>query len=179
MREKYWSLYATVKHSERYFSYYRERAQFRDKCIKILLCVASLSSVANLALWGQIPLLWPIISAVAQILSAVAYLIPYSDQVNALNKLLPELDMLIHRIDYYWDRINILDDVSDKEINSLVLDFNVEFTKLENQYTEGIPFPSVKRCTKKADIDLQNFYKNRFYPPQRNYLEEELNRVSR
>ena len=179
MREKYWSLYATVKHSERYFFYYRERAQRWDRRIKVFLCVASLSSVANLALWGHVPLLWPIISAIAQILSAVAYLIPYSDQINALNSLLPELDMLIHRIDYYWDRINILEDVPDKEINSLVLDFNVEFAKLEDKYTKGIPFPPIKHCTKKADVDLQNFYKNRFHPPQRDYLEEELDRVSR
>ncbi len=176
MREKYWSLYATVKHAERYFFYYRERAQRRDKRIKVLLCVASLSSVANLALWGKIPLLWPIISAVAQILSAAAYLIPYSDQVSALNNLLPELDMLIHQIDYYWDRINILKNISDEEVNSLVLDFNVEFTKLESRFTKGIPFPPVKRCTKKADVDLKNFYKNRFDPPQKNYLEEEFNR---
>ena len=87
--------------------------------------------------------------------------------------------MLIHRIDYYWDRINILEDVPDKEINSLVLDFNVEFAKLEEKYTKGIPFPPIKHCTKKADVDLQNFYKNRFHPPQRDYLEEELDRVSR
>jgi hypothetical protein len=179
MREKYWSLYETVKRSERYFFYYRERAQRRDRWIKIFLCVASLSSVANLAFWGKVPLFWPTISVIAQILSAVAYLIPYSDQVNALNSLLPELDMLIHKIDYYWDRINILEDIPDKEINSLVLDFNMEFTKLESKYTKGIPFSPSNSCLKKADSDFKKFYNNRFYPPQRNYLEEEFNRAFR
>jgi hypothetical protein len=177
MREKYWSLYETVKRSERYFFYYRERAQRRDRWIKVFLCAASLSSVANLAFWGQAPLFWPIISVIAQILSAVAYLIPYSDQVRALNDLLPELDMLIHRIDYHWDQINILRNLTDEEINALVLDYNMEFTKLESQYTKYTPFSPSKHCSKKAESDFKKFYNSRFYPPQRNYLEEALNHV--
>lgn len=85
--------------------------------------------------------------------------------------------MLIHQIDYYWDRINILKDIPDKEINSLVLDFNVEFTKLESKYTKGIPFSPSNSCSKKAESDFKKFYNSRFYPPQRNYLEEALNHV--
>lgn len=179
MREKYWSLYETVKRSERYFFYYREHALWWDRAIKIFLCAASLSNIASLAFWNQVPLIWAIVSAFAQLISAIAYLIPYSNQVRALDDLLPELDMLIHRIDYHWDQINILQSLTDEEINALILDYNVEFTNLESRYTKGIPFSPNARCLKKAESDFKKFYNSRFYPPQRNYLEEELNRVSR
>lgn len=178
MREqKFWPLYVKVVYSERYFFYYRERALRRDRCIKFFLCAASLSSIASLALWNKVPLMWAVVSAVAQLLSAMAYLIPYSDQINALNNLLPELGTLIDQIDYHWDRIGISEEITDAEINSLVLDLNMEFTALENRYTKGIPFSPSKKCEKKAISDRENFIKNRFLPDEPKHSEEELSHV--
>lgn len=178
MREqKFWPLYARVVHSERYFFYYRERALKWDRYIKVFLCAASLSNIASLAFWNQVPLIWAVVSAIAQLVSAIAYLIPYSDQINALNNLLPELNKLIDQIDYHWDRIGISEEITDAEINALVLDLNMEFTGLENQYTKGIPFSPSKQCTKKASSDCEKFFKNRFpsYEPQ--HSKEELSHV--
>ena len=178
MREqKFWSLYAKVVYNERYFFYYRERALKLDRCIKLFLCAASLSSVASLAFWNQVPLIWAVVSAAAQLLSAMAYLIPYSDQINALNNLLPELSKLIDQIDYLWDQIGISEEITDAEINALVLCLNMELTDLENRYTKGIPFSPSKKCIEKAIRDREDFIKNRFPPDEPKHSEEELSHV--
>lgn len=174
MREKFWAMYENIKYSERYFFYYREQAWKRDRYIKIFLCVASLSSVTSLALWSKAPSIWSIITVAAQVLSAVAYLIPYSEQVTALNNLLPEIDQLLHRIDYDWDRINILQTLSDEEINSLVLKYNTEFTNIENRFAQGIQFAPSKSCVKKAQEDCAKYKFSRFGITQTDYLEETL-----
>ena len=174
MREKFWAMYENIKYSERYFFYYREQAWRRDRYIKIFLCIASLSRVTSLALRHKAPFIWTIITVVAQVLSAIAYLIPYSEQVTALNNLLPEMDQLLHRIDYDWDRINILQALSDEEINTLVLKYNAEFTNLENRFTQGIQFAPSKSCVKKAQEDCEKYKFSRFGITQTDYLEETL-----
>lgn len=177
MREKYWAMYESVKHSERYFFYYRERAWKWDKGIKAFLVIASLSSVANLAFWDQISITWAIIAMAAQILSALAYLIPFSDQVTALNSFLPEIDKLLCQIDHDWDRINILQELSDVEINDLVLKYNLAFSDLEDRYTRGIQFSVNAECETKAEADCKKFKFSRFGITQTDYLEEALTGV--
>lgn len=172
MREKYWELYERVKFSERYLYHYREKARRKDHRIKAFLTIASLSSIANLMLWEKIQFLWAIIAVVTQVLSAVAYLIPFSDQVTALNYLLPELDQLLHRIDYDWDRINILQELSDSEINDLVLRYNREFSNLETKYAGNTQFSPNSSCIKKANKDCETFKFTRFGITETNYLEE-------
>lgn len=174
MREKYWAMYERIKYSERYFFYYREYAWKRDKAIKAFLVIVSLSNVANLALIKQFSTAWAIIAAVAQILSALAYLIPFSEQVTALNLFLPELDKLLCKIDRDWDRINILKVLSDTDINDLVYQYDLAFSSLENQFTNGIQFSPREKCKKYADDDCKKFKFCRFGITQTDYLEEAL-----
>ena len=175
MREKFWSMYEQVKYSERYFFFYREEAKAKDRNVKIFLIVTSLSSIANLGLWEKIPFLWAIIALVAQVVSAILYLFPYSDQITALNYLLPELDHLLNQIDYDWDQINEFQAIPDLEINKLVLEYNEKYSNLEHRYTNGVSFPRNEKCDKKAQGDCEQFKYARFGIAQTNYLEEALN----
>lgn len=175
VREKYWAMYETVKFSERYFFFYREGAITCDTRIKAFLVLSSLSCIANLTLWENIPFVWALISAVAQIVSAIMYLFPYSDQVTALNFLLPELDILLNHIDHDWDRINTLAELSDSEINDLVLDYNLQYSNLESKYIGNTPFPRKNKCTQKATEDCKQFRVSRFGSDETEHLEEAVN----
>lgn len=175
MREKYWAMYERVKYSERYLYHHRNKVAGYDNWIKGGLIVASLSSVANLALWDYIPFLWAIITVLAQIVSAVAYLLPFGDQVKALDLLLPELDQLLNRIDHDWDCVNTLHTLTDAQINDLVLKYDTEFSSLESKYTSGIRFASYEDCKSLAEDDCKAFKYTRFGITQVDYLEEVLN----
>lgn len=175
MREKYWELYERIKYSERYYFYVRESAMNTDRLIKGFLVIASLSSIANLGLWGRIPFLWAIVTVIAQAISAIAYLIPSSYQATAINYLLPELDHLLNQIDHDWDRINILQELSDTEINDLVFQYNEEFSRLENKFIGNIQVAPNSKCVKKATEDCKKFKFTRFGITQTDYLEEALN----
>lgn len=90
---------------------------------------------------------------------------------------MPELSKLIDQIDYLWDQIGISEEITDAEINALVLCLNMELTDLENRYTKGIPFSPSKKCIEKAIRDREDFIKNRFPPDEPKHSEEELSHV--
>lgn len=178
MREKYWAMYEQIKYSERYFYFYRASAINKDRIIKIALVVTSLSSIANLWFWEKVPFIWAVVAAAAQVMSAVMYLFPYSDQITSLNYLLPELDHLLNYIDRDWDRINVLQELSEAEINDLVLKYNERYSGLEERFIGTTQFPRNKKCERKADEECRKFKFSRFGITETNYLEEVLNNAS-
>lgn len=171
IRQKFYSMYLRTKFSQFYFVHYRSRSIRIDRVIQIFLISASLASVAGLWFWSRFTLLWAIIAAVSQIISASMYYLPYANQVRAINLLMPEFDMLINRIDHDWDEI---EDMETSQVNDLVLKYQDERTTLEHKYIGDTPLPPSKNLVKLAEKDRDSFIYERFGITQSNYLEEAM-----
>lgn len=171
MRDKFWKLYEEVIRTERYYWYYRQRAIRIDKAIKAFLVIASLSSVAGIWLWEVVPQVWSLIAIIAQVVSACAYLLPYSERINATNNLLPALQHMQNQVDHDWD---IIDSYSDHKINDLVFAYKEELTRLESLYASGGLFPVCKSVLKKAEDDTKKYKFSHLNVDQVDHLEEVL-----
>lgn len=169
MREKYWSLYERVTYQERYYWYYRQSSIFRDRIVKVILIIGSISGFSSLPFWDEISAIWAVVVLAIQVLSACAYLLPYSDQITSINYLAPELQHLLNRVDHDWDTLPSL---TPAEINKLVLKYNTELADLENKYTQGISFPVRTRVQKKALADCEKYNFSQFGITQVDNCEE-------
>lgn len=155
-------MYITVYRAERYYWYYREYAIFWNNIIQVFLLATALSGVAGLWIWSKIPAIWAVVAGASQVLGAAAYLLPQSDQIRALNYLLPELQELLNQIDHDWNLIDLPDPPSDAELNDRILTYNNKYAELENKYTNGTPFPRKKWVEQTAEKDRNNYLLSHF-----------------
>ena len=169
MKEKYWAMYEQIKFSERYFWYYNTLSVRISTVIKIFLLSASLAGVAGLWFWNKIPHAWPTIAAIAQILSAVAYLLPLQEQIDRSQIMWSELSLLLNRIDRDWSNV---DDMNDDEINSLVFKYQNQFALMEQKNIGSTYFPERKCCREKAREACKDYKYQRFGITETNHLEE-------
>lgn len=171
IRVKFYDMYLRAKFSQFYFVHYRSRSVVIDRCIQVFLISASLAGVAGLWFWSKFTLLWAIVAALAQVISAAMYYLPYAKQVSSVNLLLPEFDLILNRIDHDWD---IVEDMDTVEVNDLILKYKNELTFLEHKYIGDTPLPAIKKIIKLAEKDRDSFVYERFGITQPNYLEEAM-----
>lgn len=84
-----------------------QRFQKIDRCINIILALASSGSIAAWAIWKEIPYVWGAIIALSQVIQTVKPYFPYSRYIRELNEKSKKLqainlrfEMLFYEIDY-------------------------------------------------------------------------------
>lgn len=179
MREQFWKLLESAYRTERYYWYYRQRANFLNNLVQVVLLASAMSGVAGLWIWNIIPEVWAFVAMVTQLLSAAAYLLPQSNQIRALDYLLPELQLLLNRIEHDWNSIDLPGVPSDAEINDLILRYNNELTALENKYTGGISFSVCRRAEELAEADCKKYKFVQYNVEQFDVIEEVLNNADK
>ena len=157
MREKYWAYYTGTKYELLYFYEYRSDSYRWLKYTESFLAIVSSTSVAAWAVWNQLPLLWAVLIATSQVMTAVKQYMPYSKRVSALNELLPRLDAVLNRIDHDWFRVD-KGALTEEQINDLLFSYKKECTDLANQHLTGAYFPEREDLRRAAQGKAECFF---------------------
>lgn len=159
MIDSYWLFYQDLYYQLRYYEHYKAFSHRMNTVIVVILLASSMAGVSGLWLWKEFPQIWAVIVAVVQIVSASTFLMPYSEQIWVLGRLLPELDLLLNRVEYDW---NTISEKSDAEIARLIFAYTEEQCCLEQRYIGSMYFPPSRRCRKKAIEDQKMFNASRY-----------------
>lgn len=158
-RDKFWTFYSRVVFCRCYYLRYKDRSIMINNIISGILVAASIASISGLWFWNQIPHIWSIIAAAIQLLSGVAYMFPFKEQIWVLNMLIPEIENLENLVDREWSTI---DSKSNEEINNLVYTYHGKLLDLQHKYIGQTHFPYRTHCQKLADKDKAGFLKERY-----------------
>lgn len=157
MREKYWNYYTTTKYELLYFYEYLNNSYKWLRSLDSFLAVASCSSIAAWAVWDEIPVVWAVIIAASQVVSALKQFMPYSRRIQALNDLIPRLEGVVNRIDHEWFKVDS-NELTDDQINDLIFSFKKECTDLGNKYLTGVYFPDREDLRSAAQNKAECFF---------------------
>lgn len=161
MKEKYWELYVSLKHKERYYWHYRIRSVRINTAINVICALASAYSIAGWSIWGNFPFIWAGIIAISQIVQVLKPMFPFSKQLISLNFLLPDFEKLLIEVDHEWDIIsgvNIDDPEEYCEVSNRIKFRNEEFISIQSKFIGNTYFPIIPRISKKAEIDCKNYF---------------------
>jgi hypothetical protein len=157
MREKYWDFYTRTRFELAYFSAYLNDSYRWLRLLEAFLAAASCGSIAAWAVWNELPLLWGVIIAVSQVITAVKQYLPYGKRIQALNGLIPRLDAVVGRIDHAWFRVNG-GELADAQINDLIFGFRRECADLSNKHLADVYFPEREDLKRAAQAETECFF---------------------
>lgn len=158
MRDQFWYCYVQMVFNERYYWHYSIASKRIDNLYSGFLALVSLASVAGWAIWEPFKLAWILIISIAQILSGLKLLSPFSTRVSAISYMLPELSALINDMESTWNSINFISDTIDEDnIRQSISDYKSRYINIESKYAGKTYFPLSKKCAELADIDTDKY----------------------
>lgn len=105
VQEQYWKEIYQLKTHIGFIELQLERAEGADRLLKMLLAVASSSSIGAWVVWKDLSWVWASIIALSQVVSAINPFLPYKGRIKAYSSLLHELEELMIRAEFKWHAI--------------------------------------------------------------------------
>lgn len=161
VQEQYWKELHQLKTHIGYIVLQLEKAESRDRTLKIVLAIASSSSIGAWVIWSHLSWFWAGIIAVSQVITAVNPYLPYKSRIKAYSSLLHELEELMLRAEFKWHSISE-DELTPTEINKARFEVRASKQKsLKKHISTTIP-SDTKLHTQAEDTAIE--YLTNFYP---------------
>lgn len=105
VQEQYWKELHELKTHIYFIELHLESAERIDRALKIVLAIASSSSIGAWVIWSKVAWLWAAIIAASHVISAISQYLPYINRIKTYSKLLNELNELMIQAEYKWHDI--------------------------------------------------------------------------
>lgn len=106
IQEQYWKEMYQLKTHIGFIELQLERSESIDRTLKVILAIASSTSIGAWAIWQEHSWLWASIIALSQVISAVNPFLPYNSRIKAYSALLNELEELMIQAEFKWHAIS-------------------------------------------------------------------------
>lgn len=159
MRDKYWAMYTCIKHKASYFSHYKSLVTVLKTSVVIISILLAGSGVITWVNSHNYELLGLLLVSAGQFLALCGHLFPFNKQEILLTLLCEDLRHLLNNIDRDWDKVESLED---KEISSLIYEYDKSYDNLITRYTDDIYLPDISFLSKKVEIEVRSFFNQRY-----------------
>lgn len=166
MRDIFWGVYHSIAFKKCYYLAHQRHA---ESCLFAARLICGAVSIVSVLVWGiarSMPVLWACLIALAQLAQAMLGYLPWSQQLNALRYLLPELDMLLVDLNEDWLRLAYADPEDADALAACAVKYDRAFYELEHKYANDVWFPLNKSICDKAEDALDDFLRVRFQTPE-------------
>jgi len=161
MRDRYFSMYQSIKYKECFYMAHQEKAQKMYSTYTTITIALSILSVLIWSISKTMPALWAITIATAQFAQAFSSNLLCAKQLGALKYLLPELAKLSLDIDHNWLALN-LNGYSDVQILELVSLYENRFESLQKQFADDVPFDKKAAILEKTELSHRSYFYIRY-----------------
>lgn len=159
---KYWQELYDLRSHANYINFYLLRTELHDRVFKVIIAIASSSSIGAWVIWQKYGLFWSLIIATSQVLTAVSAYLPYKARLKALTGLQPALEELALYAEDRW--FDVAEGVlSDEAIHKLQFEIKVKKIKLQDKFLKNTPLPDKDKYLGEAEERSCQYFKN-YYP---------------
>ena len=166
MRDQFFRLYKDIKIAERYYCRYTCSSVIWNNIITGVCLFASAVTISSWAIWKQLPLIWTVVIAASQVLSALRPLLKSSSRLSAAKYLIPEMSRLLDDLSGVWDEMNYVREYSDKEIHDAIQHYRKCYTDIREKYASSELFPEKQRIHQQAQNDAITFFSVQYDIPK-------------
>ncbi|MFC1542773.1 hypothetical protein ACFL4M_02670 [Pseudomonadota bacterium] len=160
-QDKYWKELYQLKVHLNYLDLYMEDSEFKDKAINIFLALTSSSSIAGWVVWQEAAIVWAIIIASSQVVTAIKVFLPYKARLKSLGGVLHEIEDLMLYTEKKWFDVSE-GKLTEEEIHELQFEIRTRKTKALKKHFGNNTVPEKSKLFNKAqesaDIYFENFY---------------------
>lgn len=165
-QSRYWSELREIKTHVIYLQKYAAHSDWWDKAINIFLAITSSSSIAAWALWQKYSMIWAVIIAISQVITAVKPFLPYKQRLKALNEFNDKLQEISLNCERNW--FNVAEGkLTEEEIHELYIGIKNDSLDAERKCLKNIVLPKNKKILKEAE-DEANLYLRKTYHGENN-----------
>ena len=162
MHDRFWGTYQSIVFKKCFYEEHQRRSEQFLFWTKIICAAVSILSVLIWSISRSMPVLWSCLIALAQIAQTMIGFIPWSQQVNALRYLLPDLNDLIVKLDADWMNLHYTDTAGESAYIEKAAQYERSFFEIENRFTNGVWFPVVKSVVANAEHSSENYFLVRY-----------------
>lgn len=161
VQEQYWKELYQLKTHIGFIELQLERAESIDRTLKIILAVASSSSIGAWVIWNHLSWIWAGIIALSQVISAINPYLPYKNRIKTYSSLLHELEELMIQAEFKWHAI-AEGKLTATEINKARFDIRATKQRSLKKYI-NTTIPTDGNLHDKAEASATTYLEN-FYP---------------
>lgn len=159
MRGKLWSLFLEYKFKSYYYIRFRAHASKWDKAISGMGLFTSAASIAGWSIWNQYSKAWGIIIGISQLAQVFKPLYPFTKQLAALDKAVPEMNDMIDSFERDWNHYGKKDGFDDEKGEELYTKYQKAFRAIDKRYASEQMTPTRFWISKKAEEDYHTYFK--------------------
>lgn len=159
MREKYWSMFQTLKYKELYYCLLQTRLQRIDGALSAISIVASSAGVAAWWGWGKYPEVWGTIIVVVQVIQLIRPSFKLNERLGTLRFLIPALSDVVEKIDRDWSYTH---EMPNAKLRNLIYKYESAYSAAWKQFGGDSYFPISTVCAKKAKTETKQFFYQRY-----------------
>lgn len=161
VQEQYWKELYQLKTHIRYIELLLEGSEGVDRTLKIILAIASSTSIGAWVIWNELSWIWATIIAGSQVISAISPFLPYKERIKAYTSLLHELEELMIQAESKWHSI-AEGMLTATEINKARFDIRATKQKSLKKHIQTT-IPTDKKLHSQAEKSATEYLTN-FYP---------------
>ncbi|QKX17751.1 hypothetical protein [Microbulbifer sp. YPW1] len=161
-QQKYWSLIRELKTHVIYLHNYAARSEWWDKAINILLAITSSSSIAAWAIWQEYQLLWAVIIALSQVVTAIKPFLPFKQRLKPISDLNDQIQDISLDCERHWFSV-AEGELTEKEIHDLYISLKDKSLKAEKKALKDLVLPKKKKILQEAEKEAEQYLVNTYY----------------
>ena len=158
---RYWNQLKEFKVHVIYLHLYAASSEWWDKAINIFLALTTSSSIAAWAMWQKYQMVWAIIIAASQVITAIKPFLPYKQRIKALNELNDKMQEISLECEKGWFEV-AEGELIEKEIHELTISLRYKGLSAERKALKNVILPKKEKILSmaqdEADVYLQANY---------------------
>lgn len=158
-QQKYWDELFGTRYVIYYLNLYQQKYENIDRRIKCFLALASSSSIASWAIWNKLFIVWSIIIATSQIISAIQHLFPFEKKLKNIYELSLEYARISLFAENEWFFI-AKGDKNEEEINKAYFDLKKLKLEAEEKYFGYKTLPLNYQLGDKAEDFAKSYFRS-------------------
>jgi hypothetical protein len=143
-QKRYWNQLKEFKTHVIYLQNYAARSDWWDKAINIFLAVTSSSSIAAWAIWQEHQIIWAVIIALSQVVTAIKQFLPYKQRLKAINDLNDKIQEISLECERGWFSV-AEGKLTEEEVHNLCIGLKDKSLAAERKYLKNMVLPKNKK----------------------------------
>jgi hypothetical protein len=147
---RYWNLLKELKVHVIYLHHYAANSEWWDKAVNIFLALTSSSSIAAWAIWQKYQMVWAVIIALSQVVTAIKPFLPYKQRLKGISELNDRIQELSLECEKNWFSV-AEGELTEKEIHDIFISIKDKSISAERKCLKNMVLPTNRKILKKAE----------------------------
>lgn len=159
---RFWQELYDLRSHANYINVYLIRTELHDRLFKVIIAIASSSSIGAWVIWQKFGFIWAVIIATSQVLTAISAYLPYKARLKNLTGLQLALEELALYAEERWFDV-AEGNLTEEAIHKLQFEIRVKKIKLQDKFLKNTPLPDKDNYLIEAEKRAYRYFKN-YYP---------------